>query len=232
MGDSIQDKLDRVRPPRVQLKYKVYTNNAIVLKELPFVVGVMGDFTGYVDPDSPQKPIKERSFINIDRDEFNQRLKACNPRVNCKVENTISFKLTEEDLKELKTNEISDDIIEKLQPMVFSEENKLHFTDKNEFIKKLKEILGETNDDTIDAIMETVQKKFLVDITFNSIDDFRPDNVALKIPELAELLDKRKKLKDLLVKMETKPKLQNWLDKIIGDKEFQEQLNQELQTIK
>jgi len=82
---------DRLRTPRVQLQYKVFTKNATKIKELPFIVGIIGDFTGYVDPDNPLKPLKERSFINIDRDNFDQKLKTCNPRINCKVENTIRF---------------------------------------------------------------------------------------------------------------------------------------------
>ena len=52
---SIHQKLDRVRKPRVHITYDVETEGATVVKELPFVVGVLGDFSG--DPTEPQKPL-------------------------------------------------------------------------------------------------------------------------------------------------------------------------------
>ena len=219
------------RKLRVHLAYEIYNGDTIEKKELPFIVGVIGDFTGYVYPDNPLKPLKERYFKNINRDNFNQRLKTCSPRINCKVENTVSFELTEEDIKDIKTKEISDDIIEKLKPMLFSKKNKLFFTDKNKYIEKLKETLGKTEDSIINSIMDTVQKKLFVDVTFDNINDFRPDKVALKIPELKKLVDKREHLIKMLVKMEIEPELQNWLDQIVNDKSIQEQLSQELQQI-
>ena len=65
---SVHDKLNKVRKPRVHIKYDVETEGAVVSKELPFVVGVMGDFSG--DPTSPLKSMKERKFVQIDRDNF------------------------------------------------------------------------------------------------------------------------------------------------------------------
>lgn len=84
---SIHDKLERVRKPRVHIKYEVETEGAVVQKELPFVVGVMGDFSG--QPSEPLKPLKERKFIKIDRDNFNEVMARMTPGLNLRVENTL-----------------------------------------------------------------------------------------------------------------------------------------------
>jgi type VI secretion system protein ImpB len=84
---SIHDKLKRVRKPRVHISYEVETEGASVQKELPFVVGVMGDFSG--DPTSPLKSLKDRRFVQIDRDNFNQVLASVTPGLNLKVKNTL-----------------------------------------------------------------------------------------------------------------------------------------------
>ena len=62
--ESLQHKIERIRPPRVNITYDVEVGGAIELKELPFVVGVMGDFTG--KPADPLPPLKNRKFIEID----------------------------------------------------------------------------------------------------------------------------------------------------------------------
>ncbi len=85
---SIHDKLKRVRKPRVHITYEVETEGAEVERELPFVMGVMGDFSG--NPEKPLKPIKDRKFVQIDRDNFNQVMGNIAPEVNTKVENTIA----------------------------------------------------------------------------------------------------------------------------------------------
>jgi len=85
---SIHDKLGRVRKPRVHISYEVETEGATVKKELPFVVGVMGDFSG--DPTSPLKSLKDRKFVQIDRDNFNSAMARMTPGVNLKVENTLA----------------------------------------------------------------------------------------------------------------------------------------------
>ena len=77
MGASIHDKLKRVRKPRVHITYEVETEGAVVEKELPFVVGVMGDFSG--NPTEPLKPLKDRKFIQIDRDNINDVMKRMTP---------------------------------------------------------------------------------------------------------------------------------------------------------
>jgi type VI secretion system protein ImpB len=86
-SSSIHDKLDRVRKPRVHITYQVETEGATVEKELPFVVGVMGDFSG--NPTEPPKPLKDRKFIQIDRDNLNDVMARMGPEVNLKVENTL-----------------------------------------------------------------------------------------------------------------------------------------------
>jgi type VI secretion system protein ImpB len=84
---SIHDKLERVRKPRVHITYQVETEGAEVEKELPFVVGVLGDFSG--NPTALLKPLKDRKFIQIDRDNFNDVMARMTPGVNLKVENTL-----------------------------------------------------------------------------------------------------------------------------------------------
>jgi len=84
---SIHDKLNRVRKPRVHISYEVETEGATIQRELPFVVGVMGDFSG--DPSQPLRPLRERRFIQIDRDNFNQVLASMTPGVDLKVKNTL-----------------------------------------------------------------------------------------------------------------------------------------------
>ncbi|GAB4182783.1 MAG: type VI secretion system contractile sheath small subunit [Thalassobaculales bacterium] len=85
---SIHDKLSRVRKPRVHISYEVETEGAMVQKDLPFVVGVMGDFSG--DPTEPLKPLKDRKFVQIDRDNFNDVMARMTPGVKMKVENTLA----------------------------------------------------------------------------------------------------------------------------------------------
>jgi len=85
---SIHDKLERVRKPRVHITYQVETEGAEVERELPFVVGIMGDFSG--DPTEPLKSLKERKFIQIDRDNFNDVMARLTPGLNLKVENTLA----------------------------------------------------------------------------------------------------------------------------------------------
>ena len=85
---SIHDKLSRVRKPRVHITYEVETEGAMVERELPFVVGVMGDFSG--NPEKPLKSIKDRKFVQIDRDNFDEILAKTAPELHLKAENTIA----------------------------------------------------------------------------------------------------------------------------------------------
>lgn len=93
MPESQQQKLSRVRPPRVHITYDVETEGAVEKKELPFVVGVIGDFSG--DPTEPLKSLKDRAFINIDRDNINDVMARLTPGVNMRVKNTLKDDGTE-----------------------------------------------------------------------------------------------------------------------------------------
>lgn len=88
--ESTQQKLSRVRPPRVQITYDVETGGAIEMKELPFVIGVMADLSG--KPETPLGPLKDpkRKFVEIDRDNFNDVMKGMTPRLAYQVENRLS----------------------------------------------------------------------------------------------------------------------------------------------
>lgn len=85
---SVQKKLERVRKPRVHISYDVETEGATVTKELPFVVGVIGDFSG--NPTEPLKPLKDRKFIQIDRDNFNDVMARMTPGLKMKVDDVLS----------------------------------------------------------------------------------------------------------------------------------------------
>jgi type VI secretion system protein ImpB len=87
MSSSIHDKLKRVRKPRVHITYEVETEGAVVQRELPFVVGVVGDFSG--NPTEKLKPLKDRKFVQIDRDNFDDVMKRMTPGLNLRVENTL-----------------------------------------------------------------------------------------------------------------------------------------------
>jgi type VI secretion system protein ImpB len=87
MSASIHEKLARVRRPRVHITYEVETEGAQLVRELPFVVGVIGDFSG--DPTQPLRPFGERKFVQIDRDNFNDVMQRLSPGLKLKVENKL-----------------------------------------------------------------------------------------------------------------------------------------------
>lgn len=91
--ESTQHKLDRVRPPRVHITYDVELGDAIELKELPFVLGVLADLSG--KPDEALPRLRDRKFIEIDRDNFNDVMKGMKPKLAFQVDN----KLTKDDTK-------------------------------------------------------------------------------------------------------------------------------------
>lgn len=88
MAESVQQKLNRVRKPRVHITYEVETGGATVKRELPFVMGVMGDFSG--NPMDKPKPLNQRKFVNIDRDNFNDVMSSIKPELNLRVDNTLA----------------------------------------------------------------------------------------------------------------------------------------------
>jgi type VI secretion system protein ImpB len=118
MPESTQKKLSRIRPPRVQITYDVEIGDAIQMKELPFVAGIMADLSGR--PAEALPKLKDRKFVDIDRDNFNDVLASCAPRLALRVDN----KLADDDTKlnvELKFREIDDfgpvAVVQQIEPL-------------------------------------------------------------------------------------------------------------------
>lgn len=116
--ESLQHKLDRVRAPRVHITYDVEIGDAIEMKEIPFVVGVLADLSG--KPDEPLPKLKSRKFVEIDRDNFDTVLQGMKPRLAMKVDN----KLAGDDTKlgvELRFKSIDDfhpeRVVEQVEPL-------------------------------------------------------------------------------------------------------------------
>jgi type VI secretion system protein ImpB len=118
MPESTQHKLDRVRPPRVQITYDVEIGDAIVMKELPFIVGIMADLSG--QPVDALPPLKERKYVEIDRDNFNEIMKAIAPRLALRVKNTLANDGTNLNV-ELNFNNLDDftplSVLKQVEPM-------------------------------------------------------------------------------------------------------------------
>ncbi len=150
---SINEKLSRVRKPRVHIKYEVETEDAVIEKELPFVVGVLGDFSG--DGRKNLKPLKERKFTQIDRDNFHDVMAKQQPELDLRVENTLTG-------------------------------------DGSELTLNLK---------------------------FNSLEDFEPENLVNHIPQLKALKQARDHLRDLLAKSDRSDKLEQILEEALQNPE-------------
>ena len=86
--ESLQHTLDRVRSPRVQITYDVEVGDAIEMKEIPFVVGVLADLSG--KPEEALPKLKERKLVEIDRDNFSKVLEGMKPRLAYRVDNKLS----------------------------------------------------------------------------------------------------------------------------------------------
>src|SRR5947209_6948009 len=86
--ESTQHKLDRVRSPRVHITYDVEVGGAVEIKELPFVTGVLGDFTG--QPEQPLPKLKDRKFVEVNPDNFDTVLEGMKPHLSFNVENKLS----------------------------------------------------------------------------------------------------------------------------------------------
>jgi type VI secretion system protein ImpB len=95
--ESVQKKLTRVRPPRVQISYEVEVGNAIELKELPFVLGVVGDFTG--QPTEPLARLKDRRFVDVNPENFDSVLESMRPHLAFSVENKLAEEANAGDLR-------------------------------------------------------------------------------------------------------------------------------------
>jgi type VI secretion system protein ImpB len=164
--ENTQHKLDRVRAPRVQITYDVEIGDSIELKELPFVMGVIGDLTG--QPVTPLAALKERKFVEITPDNF-------------------------------------DVVLENMEPhLAFSVANKL-------------------TDDSDGAQLK-------VDLKFESMDDFAPENVAKNIPALRELLELRRRLSDLSGSLQGNDKLDEMLLDAVSNTETCEKLRKEVEN--
>ncbi len=157
--ESQQHTLDRVRSPRVQITYDVEVGDAIEKKEIPFVVGVMADLSG--KPDEPLPKVKDRKFVEIDRDNFNQVLAGTKPRLAYRVDN----KLTDDD------------------------------------------------------------SQMAVELRFQSLEDFHPEKVAQQVTPVRKLVDARKRLSDLLAKMDGNDRLEELLQEAMGSTDALEELS-------
>ncbi len=150
--ESIQHKLDRVRPPRVHITYDVEVGGAIENKELPFVLGVLGDFSG--QPEEALPRVKDRKLIEIDRDNFDQVLAAMKPRLAYRVDN----KLTNDGSKmsvELRFKSIDDfqpdNVVQQVEPLrklVNARQRLSDLLSKMDGNDKLETILNEIASDT------------------------------------------------------------------------------------
>ena len=159
-----QQKLERVRPPRVNISYDVETGGAIEVKELPFVMGVLGDFSG--QPVEALPRLKDRKFVEVTPDNF-------------------------------------DDVLASMRPhLAFTVENKLS-DDPN-------------------------AKNLAVDLTFKSLDDFSPEQIAQQVGPLRELLELRRKLADLRGTLQGNERLDEALQSALNDADKMAKLRQEL----
>ncbi|MCF6324990.1 MAG: type VI secretion system contractile sheath small subunit [Gammaproteobacteria bacterium] len=158
MADSIHDKLKRVRKPRVHITYDVETNGAVAKKELPFVMGVMGDYSG--DNTEAKKPLKDRKFSQIDRDNFNEIMAKTAPKLNMKVDNTLANDGSEMsvalDFKEMEDFE-PHKLVEQVEPLkkLMETRNKLRdLLSKADRSDELESLLEEilNNTDTMAAL--------------------------------------------------------------------------------
>lgn len=149
--ESVQKKLQRIRPPRVQLTYDVEVGDGIASKELPFVVGVMGDFSAASEVEKTK--LKDKKFINVDLDNIDEVMQSLAPRAAFQVENTLT-----------------------------AEGGKLS-----------------------------------VDLIFNSMEDFRPEQVVQQVDPLRKLLEARERLTDLRNKISNSERLEDLLDEVLNN---------------
>ncbi len=162
--ESTQHKLDRVRSPRVHITYDVEVGDAIEMKELPFVMGILGDLSG--QPEKPLAALKDRKFVEITPDNFDSVLRGMQPHLAFSVTNKLSDR---PDAGQVKVN--------------------LHF---------------------------------------ESMDDFSPENVAKQVKPLRDLLDLRTRLSDLRGTLQGNDKLDEMLFEAVSNTEAREKLKGEL----
>ena len=159
--ESVQKKLQRIRPPRVQLTYDVEVGDGIASKELPFVVGVMGDFSAASEVEKTK--LKDKKFINVDLDNIDEVMQSLAPRAAFQVENTLTAE----------------------------------------------------------------RGKLSVDLIFNSMEDFRPEQVVQQVDPLRKLLEARERLTDLRNKISNSERLEDLLDEVLNNTDQIRQLSAE-----
>jgi len=162
--ESIQKRLQKVRPPRVQMTYDVEVGDAIERKELPFVVGVVGDFSGQSEVE--QKKLRDRSFVNVDNDNFDEVMKAVEPRAVYRVPNKLSDKGGEFGV-ELKFRSIDDfrpeAVVQQVEPLKKLLEARTKLADlRNKLAgnEKLEDILSDVlaSTEKLEALTKQVNK--------------------------------------------------------------------------
>lgn len=147
---SVYKKIDKVRKPRVQISYEVEDGGQTVKKELPFVVGVLGDFSG--NPQTPLKSFKQRKFVQVNGDNFNSVMTNIAPEVNFKVQNTLKNDGSEMAVR-LKFNSIDDFLPDKVAAQVEPLKNLL------EIRAKLKELLSKADvSEDLEVVLEKILK--------------------------------------------------------------------------
>ena len=119
MAESSQKWLLRNRPPRVKITYDVETGGAIERKELPFIMGVLADLSG--KPAEALPPVKDRKFVEIDRDNFNEVLASIKPRLTFRVPNKLVPEAEEQLSVELNFSHLDDfspvDVLKQVEPL-------------------------------------------------------------------------------------------------------------------
>ena len=161
--ESVQKKLQRIRPPRVQLTYDVEVGDAKEIKELPFVIGVLGDFSAASELEKTK--LKDKKFINIDLDNIDEVMTSLAPRAAFQVENM----LTEE------------------------------------------------------------KGSLTISLTFNGMQDFRPENVVLQVDPLRKLVEARERLTDLRNKISNNERLEDLLDEVLQNTDQVRKLSVEVE---
>ena len=155
---SIHEKLQRVRKPRVHIKYEVETEGAMVERELPFVVGVMGDFAG--DPTKDLGSLSDRKFVQIDRDNFDDVMARIAPGLKMRVKNELG-EGGDELAVDLKFRSMEDfeptQVVQQVEPLRKLQEKRDKLRDllaKADGSEKLEELLERVlqNDDELKAL--------------------------------------------------------------------------------
>ncbi|MBI2241451.1 MAG: type VI secretion system contractile sheath small subunit [Magnetospirillum gryphiswaldense] len=119
MAESSQKWLLRNRPPRVKITYDVETGGAIERKELPFIMGVLADLSG--KPAEALPPMKDRKFVEIDRDNFNEVLSSIKPRLTFRVPNKLVAESEDQLSVELQFSHLDDfapvEVLKQVEPL-------------------------------------------------------------------------------------------------------------------